>query len=155
MAVNLTPVAGQVVEVSATAPATFDVTGYNALTYTEVGGFDTIASFGDAYEMQTFDSISEGRIPYRGIQDGGGGEMSMADDPADAGQILLKAAFDAAKGSTAEKISVRIRDESDNYIAMQCLVGSWSLEFGGANDIKRRMTELRSIPGTIVEGADS
>lgn len=153
MAVTLVPVAGQVVEVSATAPSAFTETAYNVPTYTAVGGFDNIANFGDAYEMQTFDSVAEGRIPYRGIQDGGGGEMSMADDPADPGQILLKAAFDAAKGSTAEKITVRIRDENDNYIAFQAIVGSWGLQFGGANDVKRRMAELRAIPGSIVEGS--
>lgn len=151
MAVTLTPTAGVVVEVSATAPASFDKTGYEAVTYTAVGGFDNVPEIGDAYEMQQFDSVTDGRIPYRGILDGGGGDVNMADDPTDAGQILMKAAFDAAKGSTAEKLTYRIRDENGNYTAAQVLVGGWRRTYGGANDIIRRMAAIQTIPGTIVE----
>ena len=155
MAVTLVPIAGMTIEVSAAAPATFDETGYNALTYTAVGGFDTIPDLGGAYEDQSFDSITEGRIPYRGIRDAGGGEVSMADDTADAGQIILKAAFDAAKGSSGEKISYRVRDENGDYTAAQILVGGWRVVGGGANDIKRRSATIRIIPGTVVEGNEA
>jgi len=152
MAVTLTPVAGVLVEVSAAAPATFDEAGYNALTYTSVGGFDQVPDFGNRYEDQQFDSITDGRIPFRGILDPGGGEAGMADDPADAGQVILKAAFDAAKGSAAARISMRIRDETGNYTAMQVHVSSWARSYGGANDIVRRSVTIRAIPGTVAEG---
>jgi len=154
MAVTLTPVAGVVVEVSAAAPATFDETGFNALSFTEVGGFDQVPDLGDAYEDQSFDSVTDGRIPYRGILDPGGGEFGMADDPADGGQIILKAAFGAAKGSAAEKISMRIRDETGAYTAAQVLVSSWRRSYGGAQDIVRRSVSVRAIPGTVAEGSD-
>lgn len=155
MAVTLTPVAGVVVEVSAAAPATFNETGYNALTFTAVGGFDNVPSLGNAYEEQAFDSVTDGRIPYRGILDPGGGEFGMADDPTDAGQVILKAAFDAAKGSAAEKISMRIRDEAGNYTAAQVMVSTWRRSYGGAQDIIRRTVNVRAIPGTVAEGTDS
>lgn len=152
MAVNITPTAGVKIQVSAAAPATFNETGYNALTWTDVGGVDDGGEIGDAYEMQSFDSLTDGRIPYRGILDGGTISASLADDPADAGQVLMKAAFDAAKGAAAEKLSYRVIDESSNYTAAQVLVGSWRRQFGGANDLIRRMAEMRVIPGTVAEG---
>ena len=155
MAVTLTPVAGVLVEVSAAAPATFDETGYNALTFTPVGGFDQVPDLGDAYEDQSFDSVTDGRIPYRGILDPGGGEFGMADDPADAGQVILKGAFDAAKGSAAEKISMRIRDETGAYTAAQVMVSSWRRSYGGSNDIVRRNVTIRAIPGTVTEGTET
>lgn len=155
MAVTLTPVSGVLVEVSAAAPATFDETGYNALTFTAVGGFDQVPDIGDGYEEQVFDSVTDGRIPYRGILDPGGGEFGMADDPADAGQIILKAAFDAAKGSVGERISMRIRDETGNYTAAQVMVSNWRRSYGGAQDIIRRQVNIRAIPGTVAEGNET
>ncbi|MDG4650115.1 hypothetical protein P6F26_16830 [Roseibacterium sp. SDUM158017] len=155
MAVTLTPTAGVIVEVSAADPATFDKAGYNALTYTAVGGFDNIGEIGDGYEAQAFDSITDGRIPYRGILDAGEIDANMADDVTDAGQVILKAAFDAAKGATEEVISMRVRDQSGNYTACQIMVVTWRRAFGGANDIIRRAAQLRIIPGTVVESDTS
>lgn len=151
MAVNLTPTAGVIVEVSADDPATFDKAGYNALTYTAVRGFDNIGEIGDGYEAQAFDSITDGRIPYRGILDAGEVDANMAADDTDAGQVILKAAFDAAKGSTEEVISMRVRDENGNYTACQFMVVTWRRVYGGSSDIIRRAAQLRIIPGSVVE----
>lgn len=151
MATTLTPTAGSTVAVSAAAPATFDTTGYGALTFTTVNGFDTIGAIGDGYEVQNFDSITDGRIPYRGIRDGGSIEANMADMPADAGQVILKAAFDAAKGSAGEKISVKITDPNSKETYAQVIVSEWRRNYGGANDVIRRQATLVTIPGTIVE----
>jgi hypothetical protein len=155
MAVTLTPTAGVIVEVSAADPATFDKAGYNALSWSAVGGFDNIGEIGDGYEMQSFDSITDGRIKYRGILDAGEIDANMADDPTDAGQVILKAAFDAAKGSTEEVISLRIRDEGGFYTAMQVKVGTWRRAYGGANDVIRRAAQLAVEPGSVVESDTS
>ena len=155
MAVTLTPTAGVKIQVSAAAPATFDKAGFEALTWTDVGGFDNAGEMGDGYEAQNFDSLTDGRIPYRGILDGGSVDANMADDPADEGQVIMKAAFDAAKGSSTELLSYRVIDQSNNYTAGQAMVVTWRRNFGGANDVIRRSAQLRLIPGTIVEDTES
>jgi len=156
MAVTLTPTAGVLVQVSDDVPATFDAAGYEAVTWTNVSGFETVPNIGDGYEMAQFDSVTDGRIPYRAIQTGGDAQdINIADDPEDPGQILMKAAFDAAKGSTAERLAFRIMDQNDNYTAAQVLVGTWERQFGGASDIIRRMATVQSIPGTIVEATEA
>jgi len=155
MAVSLTPVAGVVVEVSADAPATFDESGYNALTYSSFNDYDNVPSILSGFEMQSFDGIREGRAPYRGIKTGAQSEMRVPDDPADPGIIVVKAAFEAAKGSAAEVISLRVRDQNGNYEAAQALVGNFSTVYGGSNDLKLRLIEVGVIPGTEAEGTDT
>lgn len=155
MALTLTPVAGIVVEVSAAAPATFDEAGYNLLTWTAFDDYDNVPSLQAGYEMQNFDGVRTGRIPFRGIKAGRVETFRVPDNPADGGIVIAKAAYDAAKGSAAEKMSIRVRDENDNYEAAQVLVGNFSAIYGGANDLKNREIEIGVIPGTEAEGNDS
>lgn len=155
MAVTLTPTAGVLVQVAADDPATIDAAGYEALTWVNVGGFDNIGEIGDGYEMQNFDSITDGRIKYRGILDAGEIPANMADDPTDPGQVILKAAFDAPKGSTGEVISLRVIDGNNNYTACQIKVNTWRRNYGGANDIIRRAATMPVEPGSVIEATEA
>lgn len=155
MPVNLTPVSGVVVEVSAAAPAAFTAVGYNALTFTAFNDYDNVPTLLGGYEMQSFDGVREGQTRYRGLKVGRTETFRVPDDATDAGLVIVKAAFDAAKGSAAEKISIRTRDENDRYQAAQIIVGDYSVIYGGANDIKLREITIGVIAGTEVEGTDS
>lgn len=153
MAVNLRSTAGVVVSASAAAPATFDAAGYAALTWTPVNGFDNIGQIGEVDEVGNFDSITDGRIKYRAISDPGEMSMNIADDPDDAGQVILAAGKAAGKGSAGEKISLRIEDGAGVGTYAQVLVSSWARDYGGASDVQRRVAVLPIIAGTIVEYA--
>src|SRR6476661_3645798 len=130
MPTTLRPSAGTVVSVSAAAPATTDAAGYAALTWTAVGGFSEIGEVGDNIEVGNFDALVEGRIKYRSIADPGQLEASMADMPADAGQIILKAAFAAARGAAGETISLKVQDSSGKGTYMRVIVASWVRVYG-------------------------
>lgn len=152
MPVNLQPTAGSTVSVSAALPATFDVVGYAALTWTDAAGFDNLGQLGDMYEVGTFDDIVDGRQKYRAINDAGSVDGNKADDPADPGQIIMQAAFDAAKGSTAERFAYRIQSEDGSkgtYATL--LVAGWQRVFGGASDVWMRALIMPAIPGTVKE----
>lgn len=151
MPITLRPSAGTVVSVSAASPATYDAAGYAALTWTEVKGFATLGEVGNAREVQNFDSLTEGRIKYRGIVDPGEIDATMADLPADPGQVLLKAAYDAASGTAAETISVKMADTAGKITYAECLVASWRRTYGGANDVQMRNATMPIIAGTIIE----
>lgn len=151
MAIQLNPSAGTKVYVSAAAPATFDETGYAALTWTEVKGFSNAGNIGDSMEVGNFDSLTDGRIKYRSINDPGQIDASMADDPSDAGQIILKAAFAAGRGSSAELVSLRIEAADGSGTYAQSMVAGWQRAFGGAADIIMRNTTLPIKAGTVVE----
>ena len=154
MALNLRPTAGSKVYAVAAAPATFDATGYAALTWdTEVGGFDQVPEMGNAYESGTFDAVASGRHKYRAILDPGDEDVSFADIPDDPGQIVLKAAFDAPRGGAGETISIKIEDEAGYGTYARVKVSRWRRAYGGAVDLIMRNSQFMVEPGTVVEFA--
>lgn len=85
--------AGTTLKVHATAPATFDATGYNALTMTTVGEVTDLGEFGREYALVTHNPVgSRGTVKKKGSFNEGTMSMSLGLDTDDAGQILLKSA---------------------------------------------------------------
>ncbi len=151
MVIALRPSAGTKVYVCEDAPATIDPTGFAALIWTEAKGFDQVGEIGDSDEVGNFDSLTEGRIKYRSISDPGQMDAAPADLPADPGQIILKAAKDAAKGSAAEVISFKVEDEAGYGTYARIMVSKWSRQYGGATDVQLRNAIMPIVAGTIVE----
>ena len=152
MAIQLRPTSGTRVYLSTTLPATADAAGYGAIAdWAEFAGFDNIGEIGDMDEVGNFDSITEGRIKYRSINDPGQIEGTPADLPADPGQVIAKGAKDAPKGGVGEVISFRVEDESGVGTYAQVMVSSWRRVYGGAADVQLRRVVMPIIAGTIVE----
>lgn len=151
MPIQLNPTAGAKVYVSAAAPATTNTAGYAALTWTQVKGFSNIGGIGNAQAVQSFSSLDEGIIKYRGEDDPGQMDVSMADLPADAGQVLLKAANAAGRGSAGEVISFKVEDGATKGTYARVLVAGWRRTYGGSNDVQMREATLPIIAGSIVE----
>jgi len=138
---------------STAAPATFDTTGYTALTWTAVNGFENIPQFGGVRDTVTFDDMPTGtRIKARGVEDLGELELDFADIPTDAGQIILRDAYLAASGTAAELISIKVEEDSGLISYMQVMVSSWPKDMsGGNNSVVRRKCKLLPQQGTLVE----
>lgn len=151
MPITLRPTAGTTVYASAGVPATYDAAGYAAKTWTEVKGFSNVGEVGDEMEMGTFDSLKDGRLKFRTIADPGDLDASMADLPADPGQIILKTAFSAARGSAAETISLRVEDASGKGTNMTVKVRGWRRVYGGATDVQLRNAPMPIDAGSVVE----
>ncbi|MBO29079.1 MAG: hypothetical protein CML61_10060 [Rhodobacteraceae bacterium] len=84
---------GGFLSVSAAAPATYDATGYAALTWTEIGELGEVPDHGPAHATVTFTRLKDGIVnKYHGELNFGSLAIPMAYDPADAGQAILKAA---------------------------------------------------------------
>jgi len=76
--------------VSIAAPATEDQAGYEALTYTQVGGVKSRPEVGDNAADITESVLGEGRVCHRfGAKDGGFIELPVQVRAGDAGQALL------------------------------------------------------------------
>ena len=94
MADNLKPGLGTVFAASAATPATEDVAGYAALTYTDVGEITEIPESGESFEVVTHVPLATGlTAKYHGANNAGSLTIPMALDNADAGQAILKAAL--------------------------------------------------------------
>ena len=86
--------AGTTLKVSASAPATFDVAGYSALTYTTVGEITDLGEFGREYTLVTHNPVgTRGTQKFKGSFNEGTMTLSLGLDTDDAGQILMKAAL--------------------------------------------------------------
>jgi hypothetical protein len=80
--------AGTTLKVHATAPATFDASGYNALTMTTVGEVTDLGEFGREYALVTHNPVgSRGTVKKKGSFNEGTMSMSLGLDTDDAGQI--------------------------------------------------------------------
>lgn len=87
-------VAGTAVSISAAAPATFDTTGYAALTWTVVGNIEDGGEHGREYAEVTFNPIdTRGTRKFKGSFNEGSKTLSLAYDSDDAGMIVLKTAL--------------------------------------------------------------
>lgn len=102
--------AGTTFKVSAGVPATFDGSGYAALTYTTVGEVTDLGEFGRMYNVVKHNPIgSRGTQKYKGSFDEGQISMKLGLDTDDAGQILMKAAA-ASDNNYAIKITTQNLD---------------------------------------------
>lgn len=151
MVAAIRTVSGTRVYVSASAPATFDEAGFAALTWTEAEGFDSIGTVGNNDTVQSFNSLADGILKYRGTRDPGEFTTNPADIPDDPGQIIMKAANDAARGSAGERISLRVEEENGIGVYCQVMVAGFARTWGGGDDLVVRNVVMPVMAGTIVE----
>jgi hypothetical protein len=88
--------AGASIGISASAPATFNVAGYDALTLTNVGEVTDLGEFGREYALVTHNPLAtRATIKRKGSYNEGQISLQLALDADDAGQILLRAASES------------------------------------------------------------
>lgn len=102
---NLGTVAGTAVGVSAVLPATYNVVGYTALTFTNIGNIEDGGEHGREYAEVTFNPIdTRGTKKYKGSFNEGTKTLSIGYDSDDAGMIALKTGL-ASDNDYAFKVS--------------------------------------------------
>jgi hypothetical protein len=85
--------AGTTLKIGASQPATFDATGYNALTLTTVGEVTDLGEFGREFNLITHNPLgNRGTVKLKGSFNEGSITCQLGLDTDDAGQILCKAA---------------------------------------------------------------
>lgn len=88
--------AGSALAISAATPATENGPGYAALTYTEIGQIEKIGTIGAVFAKIEFQPLKGPKQKHKGSRDNGSLQPSLAHDPSDAGQTLLRTASDDA-----------------------------------------------------------
>ncbi|MFD1951865.1 hypothetical protein ACFSGX_13915 [Sphingomonas arantia] len=81
--------AGTTMGVSVAAPATMDAAGYAALTYTTIGGVESIPAFGATSAVNSFQPLNGPQEKHKGPVNYGSLQIPMATDKADAGQTIM------------------------------------------------------------------
>lgn len=125
-------VAGTTLKISAGTPATYDGTGYAALSYTTVGEITDLGEFGRVYNVIKHNPIgTRGTAKRKGSYDEGSLNLKLALDTDDAGQILCKAA-----SLSDNNYSVCITAQGGDKYYMQVQVTSFKNIFGSVDNMK-------------------
>lgn len=123
--------AGASLAISAAIPASFNATGYAALTYTTVGEVTNIGEFGKEFELIEHAPLaSRGVKKFKGGYNNGTIEPEIALDPDDAGQILMETA-----SNSDAKYSFKITLQDGTIYYLMGLVMSFRPNVGTVNDL--------------------
>ncbi|OWK32297.1 hypothetical protein [Sphingomonas mucosissima] len=97
--------AGTTLAISAALPASQNVAGYAALSFTEINGLDKIGTFGSTPSKVTFTPLKGATQKHKGSVDYGALGPTMAHDEDDAGQALLRTAADDQLGEYSFRVA--------------------------------------------------
>ena len=123
--------AGTTLKISANAPATFNVAGYSALTYTAVGEITDLGEFGREFTLVTHNPVgSRGTQKFKGSFNEGTMNLSLGLDTDDAGQVLMKAAS-LSDGPYSFEVTTQ---NGDTYY-FQAMVMSFKVGVGSVDSI--------------------
>jgi len=143
--------AGTKLAISAASPATFDATGYAALTHTEIANVEGLGDFGATYEEVAFQPLNGPKLKLKGPADNGGISPTIALDPSDAGQTLLRTAADD-KTQKNYSVEITLQDNTVIYTQFICLGFPYSVGAAGAvNTVKPTMVFQKNL--VVVPGA--
>jgi hypothetical protein len=121
--------AGTLIAISAAAPATNDVTGYGALTWTTVGEVTSFGEHGVESALITHEPLATSSTEkFKGQFNPGAVAIPGAADRENAGQVLLEAA-----AADTDKYSVRITYQDGAKCYFSGLVMTFKYNPGGAN----------------------
>jgi len=125
-------------KVSASAPATFDTTGYAALSYTAVGEITNFGEFGREFQLATHNPVSSrGTQKLKGSFNEGSMNLQLGLDTDDAGQIIMKAA-----ALSDSKYSFELTTANGDKYYFQALVMNFKVGLNDVNSVTSAASSL-------------
>jgi hypothetical protein len=123
--------AGTTIGIVAAAPATYDETGYEALTFVTIGEVTDLGEFGRSYNLVTHNPIdTRSTRKYKGSYNEGSMALTLGLDTDDAGQILAKA---ASLSDSDYSFAVTTQNGDKYYFRAQCM--SFMVNLGSVDSI--------------------
>lgn len=143
---NVRTSAGSKLSVFPGRPATYNVAGFLALAWTEVGEITDLGEFGKEYNQVTHQPVRTRRVVKRkGSFNDGSITLPMARDSSDAGQALLNEAVDVDESYS---YCIETQDNSKFFFTAQCM--SFKTNIGGVDSITGKSAQLE-IDNDILE----
>ncbi|WP_197919313.1 hypothetical protein [Thiosulfatihalobacter marinus] len=140
---------GVTLGISNTAPATHDETGFDALTFTNVGELTNVGEFGKEWALVTHSPLaSRGVKKSKGGYNNGTLNPALALDPDDAGQTAMKTALESDSNAY---FAVTLQDGTIFYF--EGLVMSFKPNIGGNDDVVTASASIEISPSAIIEKA--
>ena len=140
--------AGLILSVSAGVPATYDASGFGALTYSAVGEVTTApGSGGKTFEDVSYTVLADRATKHlKGTSDQAEQTLEVIDDRSDAGQIILKAALESDN-----QYAFKVLYNNGEIDYFQALVTGYEGEGGDANALRMSTVTFRRDYRNVVE----
>jgi hypothetical protein len=140
--------AGTTIGISSTLPATYDASGYGALSYSAVGEVTDLGEFGREYALVTHNPLGARRtVKRKGSYNDGQVAMTVARVPSDTGQADIITALDSDDPVAFEIV---LQDGTTLYFAG--VVMSYTTNVGSVDQITSASVMIE-ITTDIVEVA--
>jgi len=144
---------GTCISLSAGIPTTHDDTGFAALTFTQLGGLESVGDITISHSSGSFTGLCSNKTtPIKGAEEISSVDVVVAYQKADAGQVLMSA---ARKSPNKHSFKVTYPDGSKSYFS--AYVMKEGKQTGGNNDAIKIPYSLSLVPpttgDTIVEVA--
>lgn len=138
--------AGTKLSICAAAPATYDDTGFAALTWVEVGEISDLGEFGRQYALVSYNLLGDRRtVKRKGSYNDGTIAAQMARVPTDAGQAIVTAALDS---DASYSIKIVLQDGTIFYTTAQIM--SYTTNIGSVDQITSATVNME-IDNDIIE----
>ena len=123
--------AGSSIGITASAPATYNEAGYDALTFSNIGEVKSIGAFGREYVQIEHTPIdTRATKTLKGSYKEGSMTLELAFDPADAGQIVLRTA-----SNSDANFFFRVQLQSGKQFYFPAQVSSFQVNPGSVDEI--------------------
>jgi hypothetical protein len=147
---DITISVGTIMSVAVGAPNTFNIAGYEALSWTEVSEVGSIPAFGGSATVTEFIPIATGVVnKKKGSINYGDITVPLAQKLSDAGQIALKAGFDGANRKQTH--SFKLANPEIGVLYFTAEISGYTYNYGDANAITQNELSLAIKTQPIVD----
>ena len=130
--------AGSTLGISAGIPATFNVAGYGALTFSTVGEIVDLGEFGREFNLVTHNPVGDrGTVKLKGSFNEGQMALELGLDSSDDGQTLMKTARDED-----ENYSFVVTTQNGDKYYFQAQVMTFKIMVGTVDDVTSASSTL-------------
>jgi hypothetical protein len=137
--------------ISAALPTAYDATGYavtSVVAFTLIGQVESFPEFGEERSVNEFKPITGAVTKVKGASNYGGGPMVMADIPADAGQVIAKAAC-----ASENHYSMKVTYPDGEVHYLDVMIASWRLTQAGEGGFMKRTANVQLCREPVVVAA--
>lgn len=149
MAIQLT--GGATLGIVQGAPATYDQTGFDALSFQNVGEIESFGEFGNTATITEFTAVDD-RIVNKlvGSMNPGDLALTLGRDATDAGQVIFSNAVRPAHASYGQTFSIKITYDDASVQYFTSVIGSYTTNPSDVNSVVRSTVTL-GINNEIIE----
>ena len=130
--------AGSTLHCGASAPGSYDSTGYDALSWVAVGEVTNLGEFGREFNLVTHNPVGvRSTQKFKGSYNEGTVNLTLGLQTDDAGQILMKAA-----SLLDVPYSFKVTTQNGDIYYFRALVMHWKVGVGSVDQITQATTTL-------------